>query len=172
MNAQGNRLLLIGLLCVEEPLSLDVHSDLRLALGENVAWTNTPRRWLRLTTNRDNIRSQTCMQVALCANMCMCACVPVCMHVCVCICTCMHLGVCKCMCVYARNHACMHVCTSMLASVLFPFFILHTISTGFFPQRCFYLSHYIIFTRKNTFQTPDATVQWEMFVMQFKKVQY
>ena len=106
MNAQGNRLLLIGLLCVEEPLSLDVHSDLRLALGENVAWTNTPRRWLRLTTSGDNIRSQTCMQVALCANMCMCACVPVCMHVCACICTCMHLGVCKCMCVHTRNHAC------------------------------------------------------------------
>ena len=99
---------------------------------------------------------------------CMCACV----HACVCVYMYMHALGCVQVYVCAHTQSCMHVCTSMLASVLFPFFILHTISTGFFPQRCFYLSHYIIFTRKNTFQTPDATVQWEMFVMQFKKVQY
>ena len=50
VNAQGNRLLLIRLLGIKELLCLDVHGNLCLALGEDVAWTNTPRRRLRLTT--------------------------------------------------------------------------------------------------------------------------
>ena len=102
-----------------------------------------------------------CVCVRACMRACMRAgvhvCEYVCMHMCIhalgCAAHCAHVCVCAC----AQSY--MHVYVSMLACVVFHFFIFYTISTVLFLKDvfiCCIIPYSLIFIKNKTFQILDV----------------